>query len=315
MAAIWQAAPAPFIDPNGAPYSGARAYFFDAGTTTPRVVYTDPLLSVAHDHPVVAGGSGIFPPVYLPQGDYRVRVTTAQGVTLFDADGITTPISSSGGGGGGGGGDDSNLMPGDMVLAFRQDVRAGWVRCNGRTIGSAASGATERASPDCEALFLHLWSTGRLDVIGGRGASAAGDWAANKQVRVPDARGLTLAGVDDMGAGPAGLVPTALLTAPASQLAAQGGASYVSLSVAQLPSHNHGGATAGAGAHSHEYQRRSASSLSTGTTSVQFTANASLETAGTSAVEDHAHLIPAQGGNQGHPNLQPTVFFGVYIKL
>ena len=46
---------------------------------------------------------------------------------------------------------------------------AGWVRCNGRSLGSPSSGATERANTDCQALFLHLWTAdATLAVSGGR---------------------------------------------------------------------------------------------------------------------------------------------------
>ena len=73
---------------------------------------------------------------------------------------------------------------------------AGWVTRNGETIGSAASGATNRANADTEALFAHIWgetsNTGDFviqDSSGSpttRGASAAADFAANKRMPLPD---------------------------------------------------------------------------------------------------------------------------------
>ena len=50
-------------DLNGRAYPGALAYFYDAGTTTPRVVYQDNDLSVPHAHPLVADAKGRFPRV------------------------------------------------------------------------------------------------------------------------------------------------------------------------------------------------------------------------------------------------------------
>ena len=68
---------------------------------------------------------------------------------------------------------------------------AGWLLLDGSTMGSAVSGAT-RASDGYEALYLLLWGAmadGQAPVTGGRGASAAADWAANKPIKLPDARG------------------------------------------------------------------------------------------------------------------------------
>lgn len=79
---------------------------------------------------------------------------------------------------------------------------AGWLLCDGRTIGSAASAATARANSDCFDLYVGLWNSTantELAVTGGRGASAAADWAANKPIALPDMRGRVPAGKDDMG--------------------------------------------------------------------------------------------------------------------
>jgi len=68
----------------------------------------------------------------------------------------------------------------------------GWVRKNGGTIGSAASGATERANADTAALYALLWNNyddSQAAVAGGRGASASADFAADKTIVLPDARG------------------------------------------------------------------------------------------------------------------------------
>lgn len=73
---------------------------------------------------------------------------------------------------------------------------AGWVTRNGGTIGSAASGATNRANADTAALFAKIWAetsnTGDFviqDSAGTpttRGASAAADFAANKRIPLPN---------------------------------------------------------------------------------------------------------------------------------
>ena len=90
----------------------------------------------------------------------------------------------------------------------------GWVLADGRTIGSAASGASSRANADCEALFSLVWTQSSAapiytfeGVASTRGANAAADFAANKQLTMFDARGRTLAGLDNMGGTAAGVLP------------------------------------------------------------------------------------------------------------
>jgi hypothetical protein len=86
-------------------------------------------------------------------------------------------------------------------------TRSGWVRDNGRTIGSATSGASERANSDCQLLYVFLWTTYSdtiCPVNGGRGISAAADWAANKYIGLPDLRGYVPGGLDGMGNAAAG---------------------------------------------------------------------------------------------------------------
>lgn len=87
--------------------------------------------------------------------------------------------------------------PGTFVLYMGQLPPSGWLKANGTTIGSAASGATNRANADTEALFSLLWvnfdnATLPIQTSGGvattRGASAAADFAANKRLPVPDFR-------------------------------------------------------------------------------------------------------------------------------
>jgi hypothetical protein len=109
-------------------------------------------------------------------------------------------------GGGGGTVDPTTILAtGDMKLVYNTGVLTGFVRANGRTIGSATSGASERANADTSALFTFLWNAdANLAVSGGRGASAAADYAANKTITLPDYRGRAVAGLDDMGNSAAG---------------------------------------------------------------------------------------------------------------
>lgn len=81
---------------------------------------------------------------------------------------------------------------------------SGWILAGGGTIGNAASGASVRANADTEALFLLLWNSmadAQAPVIGGRGASAAADFAANKRITIPDLRQRFILGLASAGTG------------------------------------------------------------------------------------------------------------------
>jgi microcystin-dependent protein len=131
---------------------------------------------------------------------------------------------------------------GDFKLTFKSTPDAGWLFLAGGSIGSAASGATTRANADTAALYSLFWNNlgnGEAPVAGGRGGSAASDFAANKALTMPDFRGRAPIGA---GQGP-GLSPR--------YLGSLYGAEAVSLSIAQMPQHDHGGATSMVGDHSH----------------------------------------------------------------
>jgi microcystin-dependent protein len=196
------------FDTLGKPLSGCKLYIIQAGTTsTPQNAYQDSGLTIAHPNPLTCDSAGRLPQFFLADGSIKVRLSDRNGVNqTFPGGGPSgldniLVIGPSGGGGGGGTIDPTTILAtGDMKATYGTGVLSGWVRANGRTIGSATSGATERANADCQALFLYLWSTDTaLTVSTGRGASAAADWAANKQLTLPDARGSALAGLDDMG--------------------------------------------------------------------------------------------------------------------
>jgi hypothetical protein len=96
--------------------------------------------------------------------------------------------------------------PGEVKGFYRTTAPAGWLKCNGTTIGNAASGATQRANADALGLFTVLWENVAnadlpiQDNAGGasvRGASAAADFAAGKRMPVPEMRGEFVRGLDD----------------------------------------------------------------------------------------------------------------------
>lgn len=311
MAGFWAQSLTQTHDPNGRPYIGARASFMKGGTTTPITVYKSFDLGAinAHPNPLQTDGNGFWPPVYMDEADefFRVRITTAQGVVILDADGI--PIIGPAAGGGGGGGSttpvdpDSVLKTGDLKIRYGEGFLVGWVRCNGRTIGSATSGASERANSDTQALYQFLWlADPELVVLGGRGASAAADWTANKPLTLPDARGRAIIGVDNMGNDPANNTPAA------NNLGWTGGAHTHTLSIGEMPSHVHGVNDPGHVHTTQEYRTGAGPILFGGSGGNMGFAS------GTGASLTNIS-IQGNGGGLAHNNLQPSIAMSLYIRL
>jgi len=222
-ATVWNPYPSPIFTQSGEIAAGAMAYFYQANSSVPIATYADSSLTTPNAAPIVANAGGTFQPIYLPYMDYRVRVLDANGVVISDVDGISNPAPASGGGGGGIVVTASQIFQvGDPIWRLRSGTMSGFVRMNARTIGSAISGATERANADTEALFTYLWTT-FSDLIApvstGRGANSSADWAANKTIGIPTMQGVLAVGLDDMG-GAAAQTIQAITTASVTNASA-----------------------------------------------------------------------------------------------
>jgi hypothetical protein len=113
-----------------------------------------------------------------------ITTATTRTVTIPDASG-TLAYTTNG------------FTTGDVKLTLKTTADSTWVLMDDGTIGSATSGATTRANADTADLYTLIW-TNILDqwapVTGGRGASAAADFAANKPLALPKTLGRALAG-------------------------------------------------------------------------------------------------------------------------
>lgn len=191
------------FDVLGRLLGGAKVYWIQAGTTsTPQNAYYDTGLVSPLPNPYTLDADARIPFHYLADGQIKVRIVDSSGVTRFEQDNILVIGPSSGEGGGGGVDPTTIFQTGDVLWMPIQGTRTGWTRANGRTIGSASSGATERANADTSALFSYLWSNfsnAICPVSTGRGANAAADFAANKTITLLDWRGYVPGGLDDMG--------------------------------------------------------------------------------------------------------------------
>lgn len=337
MATTWPLSRVPFIDENGDPMVGAKLYFYDSGTTTPQVVYSDAALSTAIDQPILANARGAFPLIFLnpTPGSYRQKMLESDDTLVFDDDDVDVPQSAT-------------YVPpeagetsidllartGDLKPYYGTSAPSGWVRSAGRTIGSATSGATERANADTEDLFLHLWSVdSTLSVSGGRGGSAAGDWAANKTIALPDFRERTFVGLATMGNSDAGLVADSLVDGgeTSSDLGATAGVDDVALLKANLPNVTLSGTAASSGLHGHSTRvapSTNGDGNSTGGLMLRSVGQSNYpahnsETPADPAGDqigmagDHTHTVTTEalGSGTAHTNMQPSQFVLILIKL
>jgi len=209
MSFLWNPVPTPTFSANGQFASGAQAFFYVAGTSTPLVVFADDAFTQALPNPVVADQNGVFQPIYIPYGAYRRRIVDQNGALLSDADNIDNFAPPQSGGTGLVVTQDMVLQTGDPIWRPRVGIMQGFVRMNGNTIGSSLSGASELAGTATTGLFSFLWnnySNALCPVGGGRGASATADFSANKAIGILSMRGIVPAGLDDMGATAAGVL-------------------------------------------------------------------------------------------------------------
>lgn len=76
------------MDNSGNPLSGGLVYTYIAGTTTPKVTYTDATESVSNANPVVLDSSGRAN-IWLGAGGYKFEIRTSGGVLVRTVDGVT----------------------------------------------------------------------------------------------------------------------------------------------------------------------------------------------------------------------------------
>lgn len=193
---------------SGVPYSGAVIKAYAAGTTTPIVLASNAtgLVTAAHVELNANGNPTISGNVIIPFVEQAYKLVLYPSVAAANANsgGIWTVdnlqtlgdmISDIVG--------VQQFTTGDVKFTMKTAADAGWVMCNDGTIGNAASGGTTRANADTLALFTLLWNNVAdtwAPVPGGRGASAAADFNANKTIYLTKMMGRVL-GVAGGGAG------------------------------------------------------------------------------------------------------------------
>lgn len=228
----------PQFDLTGKAAPGCKLFVIQAGTvSTPQNAYQDSGLTLLQPNPLTCDAASRLPQFFVADGTIKVRLTKSDGTQIFVGDNLLVVGASSGGGGGSPVDPTTILQTGYVQTYYGTGILSGFVRMNGRTIGSATSGASERANADTSALFSFLWNADpNLAVSGGRGANAAADFSANKALTLPDGRSRMVAGLGDMGNSDNGLFSGVTFTSGTSTtLGAFLGASRRTLVTAYLP--------------------------------------------------------------------------------
>lgn len=197
---------------------------------------------------------------------------------------------------------------GTVAATLAASAPAGWLLLDGKTLGDAGSSA-DHADAGYEALFVLLYDSmanSEAPVSGGRGASAAADWAAGKRIALPDLRGRAPIG-SGSGAG---------LTARTH--GGSGGAESHVLTTGQIPSHSHGGTTQATQGSDNVITSETATS-GTGAVVGQGTGGQEPQQVykpGSTASHAHSHdyTTSSVGGGAAHPNMPPWLALNHIVK-
>ena len=305
----------PQFDLSGKLAPGCKLYVIQAGTTSaPQNSYQDSGLTLVNPNPLTCDASGRLPQWFVADGSIKLRLTTATGTPIFTGDNLLVIGASSGGGGGSPVDPTTVLTTGDFKMVYGTGSLSGFVRCNGRTIGNASSSATERANADTSALFSFLWNNdANLAVSGGRGASAAADFAANKTLTLPTCQGRALAGLDDMGNSAAGVLTSTYFGTSATVLGAKGGTESRTLTLGQLPT----GITSSGNNNISVLSTPSVQNTATGN-SAQGGGALGLASFITQVYSTGVNNIAVTSNNtsgQAHATVSPFILVTVYLKL
>jgi hypothetical protein len=322
------------FDEFGKPLAGGKLIIYQAGTVaTPQQAFQDVGLTILQPYPMTLDAAGRVPLFYLADGFIKFNLTNAAGIPQLAKDNVLVIGPSSGGGGGGSVDPTTLIQTGMLSLYYGVGVLSGYVRANGRTIGNALSGATESAAAATQALWIFLYNADpNLAVSGGRTGNALNDYNANKTIVLPDWRGCTIAGLDDMGSSVAGRLSAAFFGVVATVLGAFGGGESNLLGPANIPLHKHaafvkvtdpghahGILDTNAGGSGRAdlsnftpvfFQGGTNTAVNTQNKTTGITAlNSSNGVANDNQTGDNA------GGGGAHANVQPTRLCTIYLKL
>lgn len=185
---------------------------------------------------------------------------------------------------------------------FGTTAPTGWVLWFG-TLGNGASGASNRANADTQALYERIWTictNTEAPVTGGRGGSATSDFNAGKPIAFPDPRGCVVAVLDNLGGSAANRITSGVSGINGNTIGARGGNEA-------MQSHTHGVTDPG---HAHSVGVTPISGFSAAGGANQFVnTNSNSTSTATTGV-----TISSSGAGSSQ-NVQPTIMMPYIVKL
>jgi microcystin-dependent protein len=212
-----------YTDANGTPLPGAQLFFYETNTVIPQATYQDEALTVPNSDPVVANSNGLFPSIFLiPEPAYAVYLYDQNGVLQWTADPVG-PSTSAG---------VPSFLVGVPLPFVGEVLPAGAVELYGQAVSRVDNPLTFAA----------------LGTVWGPGDGST-------TFNLPDFRGRSFFGVDNMGGTPADRLTSASLGVSAT-LGVTGGNELPQAHAHSVtdPGHQHTfGASTVAGSGSAEY--------------------------------------------------------------
>jgi hypothetical protein len=83
MPSMFRLPQAQLLGVSGLPAAGARLYFFEPSTTTPKNAFSDAALTIPVAQGIAADANGAWPTIYMSPALYRVQVRAADAVTIL----------------------------------------------------------------------------------------------------------------------------------------------------------------------------------------------------------------------------------------
>lgn len=196
----------------------------------------------------------------------------------------------------------SNFTTGDLKPTWKTAADSGWIMCDDGTIGDISSGGTTLAAASTSALFTLLWTNfanTEAAVSSGRGASAAADYAAHKNIALPKMLGRVY-GIAGLGSG---------LTSRA--MGKTVGEETHILTTTESPT---GLITLNDPQHTHSVHLANSGGVGAASNPLDSSTGATGTSVTTSSVSTGVNLTD-HGGNGAHNIMQPTVFLKMMVKL
>lgn len=134
---------------------------------------------------------------------------------------------------------------------------------------------------------------------------------------LPDLRGRTIFGLDNMGGTAASRITSAGSSIDGTTRGATGGSEKHKLTITEMPAHAHNASTGSAGSHNHTLSYDSSFHFAEGATpAVQHLgASGFSSTVSTSSDGVHSHSIDSQGGDGYHPIMPPAMILPYIIRV